>query len=117
MRTNKLLCLILKSKIMDTKRLGTGLLKFYRFLGVLFIIFACLMLYSSIPILLDPEATVRFNGVETTEFSKKMVFIVFSGLFLLMGLVLTFIPKALFQKLFTKNIKVLNKIINGKKDA
>jgi len=88
-------------------RFGFG---FHRFLGVVFITFSVGFLYFSVPMLLEPEATVRFNGKETNEFTAKLFVVAFSSIFLVIGLFFALVSKTSYEKLFIKNNKLLKLI-------
>lgn len=50
------------------------------------------------------------NGEETNSITPKLLFTIFSSLFLLIGLFFTFITKEKYEKIFIKNNKLLQKV-------
>jgi len=102
---------------MNKEQVGKLSYKFHKCLGVVFCLVGGLFLYVSIGVLLDPEATIRVNGEETNSTTPKVLFTIFSCVFLLIGLFFTLIPKEKYERLFIKNNKLLQKIIGGGKNV
>lgn len=58
------------------------------------------MLYPLVGILLDPEATIIYNGIPTNDYSIKLGATIFCGSFVLFGIVAALAPTKLLHKLF-----------------
>ncbi|WP_111980159.1 hypothetical protein [Algibacillus agarilyticus] len=71
-----------------------------RFIGGCFIVLGGFMLYQFVGILLDPEATITYNGVPTNDYAIKLNASIFVGSFVLIGLITAFAPTKLLNKLF-----------------
>lgn len=84
------------SQFKAMKRFRTGM----RCIGWWFIILGSFMLYQSMLLLLDPEATITYNGVPTSEYSVKLNTVIFVSLFVVIGLLGACSPKRWLNKLF-----------------
>jgi hypothetical protein len=71
-----------------------------RFLGVWFTVIGGFMLYQFVGLVLDPEATITYNGVPTSDYSVKLNAAIFVGFFVIIGLFFTLAPKKWLNKLF-----------------
>jgi len=81
-----------------------------RFIGGWFIVIGGFMLYQFVGILLDPEATITYNGVPTNDYSIKLNAAIFVGSFVLIGLVAVFVPTKLLNKLFVLKMSLKSSI-------
>ena len=74
--------------------------KGFRFVGVMFILVGSFLLFNFIALLLDPESTITVNGIVTSEFKPKLHATLFTGSFVIVGLLALFGPSHFFNKLF-----------------
>ena len=71
-----------------------------RFIGAMFILVGGVLLFNLSMLLLDPESTIRVNGVATSEFKPKLRATIFVSSFVLIGLLALFGPNQWFNKIF-----------------
>ena len=69
-------------------------------MGIPFTIIGGILFYSMLMLLLDPDATIKFNGVPTNDYDKKLFATVFTSLFFIFGLFSLFAPRRWLNKLF-----------------
>jgi hypothetical protein len=81
-----------------------------RFVGGWFIVLGGFMLYQFVGILLDPEATITYNGVPTNDYSIKLNAAMVIGSFVLIGIVAAFAPTKLLNKLFILKMSLKSSI-------
>ena len=88
--------------------------KGFRFIGVMFILVGGFLLFNFSLLLLDPESTIRVNGVVTSDFNPKLRAVVFTASFTLIGIVLLFTPSKFFNKLFVWRQSLVSAFSRGK---
>ena len=98
----------------DIRKYG---LKFDRFIGCLFVLAGGVIMYFSIPLLLDPESTIRYKGEMTFDVTVKMFVFLFGVFFLLLGLFFSMVPKSVHERIFFKNNKLFNLFTKNDKNT
>jgi hypothetical protein len=74
--------------------------RLFRFLGFIWTLVGGMLLLSFVPLVLDPNASVMYNGVRTTAFGVKLSAALFAGAFVVAGLCFLFAPARLLDRLF-----------------
>ncbi|NQZ11300.1 MAG: hypothetical protein HRT35_29465 [Algicola sp.] len=97
---------------MDTSQLKAmrRFRKGMRFVGVWFFLIGGLLFYSMLTTLLDPEGVIIYNGVPTTDYSVKLGATLFAGIFVVVGLFLSFSTQKMLNKLFVFKLTILSAI-------
>lgn len=67
-------------------------------MGVMWALIGGAMFLSFIPLALDPEATLTYNGVPTSALGPKVSALIFLGLFCVAGIGLLFLPVRLLDR-------------------
>lgn len=78
------------------------LIRGFRFLGWVLLIFGTLMLIHFVRALNDPAATVNFNHVETSDPDTKLRATLSAALFPIVGLFLVSCPRRIFERLYVR---------------
>jgi len=84
--------------------------RLFRFMGFAWTLVAGMLLFSFIPLVLDPNASIMYNGVRTTAFGAKLSAALFVGTFLIAGLCFLFVPGRLLDRLFVWRQSMLSSI-------
>ncbi|MBC3765694.1 hypothetical protein [Neptunicella marina] len=71
-----------------------------RFVGIWFVLIGGFMFYQFLGIYLNPEATILYNGVPTSDESIKLNALIFISLFVVLGVFFTLAPSKILNKLF-----------------
>lgn len=87
----------------------------FRFIGVMFTLTGTMLLFSFGPLLLDPDATLLYNGVPTAEFGPKLSAVLFVSSFVLVGLLSLFSPARHLNKLFVWHLSIRSTVFRGDK--
>jgi hypothetical protein len=87
----------------------------FRFIGVMFCLVGGMFLLSFVPLLLDPEATINFNGTLTSEFGPKLSVVIFVSSFVVVGLLSLFSPARYLNKMFVWRLSFLSTILPRRK--
>jgi hypothetical protein len=74
--------------------------RLFRFMGIAWALVGGMLLVSFIPLVLDPDASIVYNGTPTTAFGPKLSAALFSGAFLVTGLCFLFLPARILDRLF-----------------
>ncbi|HET8553946.1 MAG TPA: hypothetical protein VFL78_03895 [Rhodanobacteraceae bacterium] len=74
--------------------------RLFRFMGVMWALVGGMLLFSFIPLVLDPHASIVYNGTATTALGPKLYAAFSSGAFLIVGLGFLFLPARLLDRLF-----------------
>ncbi|MBO9490850.1 hypothetical protein J7384_19105 [Endozoicomonas sp. G2_1] len=77
-----------------------------RLAGGTLIIIGSILVFFFIQAALDPNAIIEINGVPTKDFSDKLIAVIFSALFFVLGVVLSFAPNKALDKFAIKIIKL-----------
>ena len=87
---------------MDTRQLKKmrRYRRLFRLMGVVWALVGGMLLVSFIPLVLDPGASIVYNGAPTTAFGPKLSAALFSGAFLAAGLCFLFLPARVLDRLF-----------------
>ena len=87
---------------MDTRQLKKmrRYRRLFRLMGVVWALVGGMLLVSFIPLVLDPGASIVYNGAPTTAFGPKLSAALFSGAFLATGLCFLFLPARVLDRLF-----------------
>ena len=75
-------------------------IRLYRFMGLMFAIIGTVLLMAFLPLLLDENATINYNGVPTNDFGPKLSSVIFTGSFVVLGLGFLFCPNRYLNNLF-----------------
>lgn len=73
-----------------------------RLAGGTLIIIGSILVYFFVQAALDPNAVIEINGVPTKDDNSKIIAVIFSGLFPIMGLFLAFTPSKYLDKWVAK---------------
>lgn len=71
-----------------------------RLMGLMWALVGGMLLFSFIPLVLDPHASIVYNGTPTTALGPKLYAAFSSGAFLIVGLGFLFLPARLLDRLF-----------------
>jgi hypothetical protein len=74
--------------------------RIYRFIGFAWTLVGGMLLLSFLPLVLDPNASIMYNGARTTAFGAKLSAVLFVGAFLIAGLCFLFAPSRWLDRLF-----------------
>lgn len=83
-----------------------------RFMGAIFTLVGIVLLFFFVPILLDPNATLLYNGEPTSEFGPKLSATLFVGSFVVIGLIALFCSSRYLDKLFVWRLSLLSTIFS-----
>ena len=100
------------------RRMDTHMLKskrrhrrLFRFMGFIWALVGAMLLLSFIPLVLDPSASIGYNGSPTTAFAPKLSAALFAGSFLVAGLSFSFIPARMLDRLFVWRQSALSALL------
>ncbi|WP_062569317.1 hypothetical protein [Pseudoalteromonas arabiensis] len=79
-----------------------------RLAGGMLIPIGCLLIFFFVQAVLDPNAVIEVNGISTNDKSMKILAVLFTCLFPIIGLFLAFAPSKLMEKLAAKIITRLS---------
>ncbi|MCZ4250135.1 hypothetical protein [Pseudoalteromonas shioyasakiensis] len=79
-----------------------------RLAGGMLIIIGSIIVFFFIQAAQDPNAAIEINGVPTKDFTAKVGAIIFTALFPLFGIFLSFAPSNLLEKWTTKIILLIS---------
>ena len=79
-----------------------------RLAGGMLIIIGSILVFFFIQAAQDPNAAIEINGVPTKDFTAKVGAVIFTALFPLFGLFLSFAPSNLLEKWTTKIILLIS---------
>ena len=79
-----------------------------RLAGGMLIIIGSIIVFFFIQAAQDPNAAIEINGVPTKDFTAKVGAIIFTALFPLFGIFLSFAPNNLLEKWTTKIILLIS---------
>lgn len=71
-----------------------------RFVGFTFVLFSSILLGMAAFLLADPESTIEYNGVVTSDPSAKRSFAVGLGAFMALGVFFLAAPRRLVDRIF-----------------
>jgi len=71
-----------------------------RLMGLMWVLVGGMLLFSFIPLVLDPHASIVYNGTPTTALGPKLYAAFSSGAFLIVGLGFLLLPARLLDRLF-----------------
>ena len=74
--------------------------RLFRLMGVMWALVGAMLLASFIPRVLDPSASIVYNGTPTIAFGPKLSAALFAGAFLVAGLCFLFLPARILDRLF-----------------
>jgi hypothetical protein len=74
--------------------------RLFRFMGFIWTLVGGMLLFSFVPLVLDPNASIMYNGVRTTDFGAKLSATLFAGAFVVAGLCFLFVPARMLDRLF-----------------
>ena len=74
--------------------------RIYRFMGAMFCLTGSVLLITFLPLLLDENATINYNGAATSDFGPKLSAVLFTGSFVVIGLAFLFSPNRYLNRLF-----------------
>lgn len=74
--------------------------RLFRFMGLIWVFVSGMLLLSFIPLVLDPRASIVYNGAPTTAFGPKLSATIFAGTFLVAGLCFLFVPARMLDRIF-----------------
>ncbi len=80
-------------------------------MGVMWALVGGMLLASFIPLVLDPGASIVFNGTPTTAFGPKLSATLFAGAFLVAGLCFVFLPARMLDRLFVWHRSALSALM------
>lgn len=92
----------------ELKKKVDTLVGFSRLAGGVAIIVGSLLVFFAAQAALDPNAVIEVNGVPTKKTSDKIMAVIFTALFPILGLFLSFAPDPLMDKLAAKAISRLS---------
>lgn len=92
----------------ELKKKVDTLVGFSRLAGGVLIIIGSILVFFATQAALDPNAVIEVNGVPTKEASDKIIAVVFTASFPILGLFLSFAPDQLMDKLAVKIIEKFN---------
>jgi hypothetical protein len=81
-----------------------------RLMGFVWALVGGLLLLSVIPLVLDPAASIVYNGSPTTEFWPKLSAALFAGGFLVVGLCFLFVPGRFLDRLYVWHQSALSSL-------
>lgn len=84
--------------------------RLFRLMGLVWVLVGGMLLLSFIPLVLDPNASIVYNGIRTTAFGPKLSASLFVGSFLIAGLCFLFVPARLLDRLFVWRQSALSSI-------
>ncbi|MDK9682848.1 hypothetical protein [Pseudoalteromonas shioyasakiensis] len=79
-----------------------------RLAGGMLIIIGSILVFFFIQAAQDPNAAIEINGVPTKDFTAKVGAVIFTALFPLFGIFLSFAPSNLLEKWTTKIILLIS---------
>ena len=79
-----------------------------RLAGGMLIIIGSIIVFFFIQAAQDPNAAIEINGVPTKDFTAKVGAIIFTALFPLFGIFLSFAPSNLLEKWTTKILLLIS---------
>lgn len=74
--------------------------RLFRLMGLIWTLVGSMLTLSFVPLVLDPNASIVYNGVRTTAFGPKLSAALFTGAFLVAGLCFLFVPARLLDRLY-----------------
>ncbi|MBE1162885.1 hypothetical protein [Dyella acidiphila] len=74
--------------------------RLFRLMGFVWALVGGMLLLSCIPLVLDPNASIVYNGVRTTAFGPKLSAALFAGGFVVAGLCFLFVPARFLDRLY-----------------
>ena len=77
-----------------------ALIGFFRFFGVMISIIGLILFIRYFGVLIDPEASVKINGVPTTDLSVKIGVVLFILFFVSLGLLLVLLRTSALERIF-----------------
>ena len=84
--------------------------RLFRFMGFIWALVGA-MLLSFIPLVLDPGASIVYNGSPTTAFAPKLSAALLAGAFVVAGLSFLFIPARMLDRLFVWRQSALTSLL------
>ncbi|HEY8587118.1 MAG TPA: hypothetical protein VIL60_10405 [Rhodanobacter sp.] len=85
--------------------------RLFRFMGFVWALIGGMLLLSFIPLVLDPSASIVYNGAPTTAFGAKLSAALFAGAFLVAGLCFLFVPARMLDRLFVWRQSALSSLL------
>jgi len=79
-----------------------------RLAGGMLIIIGSILVFFFIQAAQDPNAAIELNGVPTKDFTAKVGSVIFTALFPMFGIFLSFAPNNLLEKWATKIILLIS---------
>jgi hypothetical protein len=74
--------------------------RLFRFTGFIWALVGGILLFSFVPLVMDPNASIIYNGVRTTAFGPKLSAMLFAGAFLVAGLCFLFVPARWLDRIY-----------------
>jgi hypothetical protein len=84
--------------------------RLFRLMGFVWALVGGMLLLSFAPLVLDPGASIMYNGVRTTAFGAKLSAALFVSAFLVAGLCFLFVPTRMLDRLFVWRQSALSSI-------
>jgi hypothetical protein len=80
-------------------------------MGFVWALVGGMLLLSIIPLVLDPNASIVYNGAPSTAFGAKLSAALFTGAFLVAGLCFLFVPARMLDRLFVWHQSALSLLL------
>lgn len=80
-------------------------------MGLIWSLVGGMLLVSFIPLVLDPHASIVYNGTPTTAFGPKLSAVLFTGAFVAAGLCFLFLPKRMLDRLYVWRQSALSSLL------
>ncbi|MBD1389130.1 hypothetical protein IC617_06785 [Neiella sp. HB171785] len=106
--THQLVAGLLEDIDKNLKRKVDVVVGLSRLAGGTLTLIGCILVFVFVQAALDPTATIEINGVPTKDQMDKIVAVIFSALFPIFGLFLSFAPARLLDGWATKIIDRLS---------
>jgi len=81
-----------------------------RLMGLAWALVGAVLLVSFVPLVMDPNASIIYNGSPTTEFGPKLSATLFAGAFVAAGACFLLVPARLLDRLYVWRQSVLSSI-------
>ena len=99
------------SQLKQMKRFRLGV----RFVGAMFCLVSGVLLSAFIPTLFDPNSTIVYNGVRTSDYAPKLQAVIFTISFVVVGLAALVTPSKFINRLFVMRQSLKASIFSKKR--
>ena len=82
----------------------------FRFVGLVWSLVGGMLVVFFGPLVLDPHASIVYNGTPTTAFGPKLSAVLFAGAFLVAGLCFLFLPARVLDRVYVWRQSALSSI-------